>query len=554
MSRKTIPDDRLVELQKRLEMLSPRSSERQKLIAAFGELYGVSIYSVYRALRNRTIPKGMRRIDAGKSRILPSTELERFCQIIAASKIKTINLQNHYLPTSEAIRLLEETGFEINGEIIKAPRNVLKKTTVNRYLKKWGFDLKSLSIEPIVTRFEAKHSNECWQFDLSPSDLKTLEEWPEWVNKKDGRPTLMLYSIVDDRSGVAFQEYHVVYGEDVEAALKFLFKAMTPKNIEGFPFQGIPAIIYTDNGPIAKSQIFQRVMTLLGIELRLHMPKGKDGRRTTARSKGKVERPFRTVKEVHETLYHFHKPKDEKEANQWLINYILRYNEKEHRKEPHSRIENWIKSHPASGIRTMCSWERFCAFAREPERKKVGPDARVSANGCIYQVSPELAEKWAILWWGMFDNDIYLECDDERYGPYHSDAGTIPLNRYRSYKKTKNELRADAIEQLAKDLSLPKEALSVDTRTADALKRRLPEQTPLVEFFEPDPFQEFTFQTTLQAKKTISDYLGVPLSALPPEDIETINTILSETLKKKSVMEKIRDHFRPHHKERKNAD
>jgi len=210
MSRKTIPDDRLVELQKRLEMLSPRSSERKKLIVAFGGLYGVSIYSVYRALRNRTIPKGMRRIDAGKSRILPSTELERFCQIIAASKIKTINLQNHYLPTSEAIRLLEETGFEINGEIIKAPRHVLKKTTVNRYLKKWGFDLKSLSIEPIVTRFEAKHSNECWQFDLSPSDLKTLEEWPEWVNKKDGRPTLMLYSIVDDRSGVAFQEYQLL--------------------------------------------------------------------------------------------------------------------------------------------------------------------------------------------------------------------------------------------------------------------------------------------------------------------------------------------------------
>ena len=29
------------------------------------------------------------------------------------------------------------------------------------------------------------------------------------------------------------------------------------------------------------------------------MPRGHDGRRTTARSKGKVERPFRTVKEVH---------------------------------------------------------------------------------------------------------------------------------------------------------------------------------------------------------------------------------------------------------------
>jgi hypothetical protein len=44
------------------------------------------------------------------------------------------------------------------------------------------------------------------------------------------------------------------------------------------------------------------------------------GRRVTARSKGKVERPFRTVKEAHETLYHFHTPQNEAEANLWLRN------------------------------------------------------------------------------------------------------------------------------------------------------------------------------------------------------------------------------------------
>ncbi len=46
-------------------------------------------------------------------------------------------------------------------------------------------------------------------------------------------------------------------------------------------------------------------MRALGIEWQTHIPAGKDGTRTTARSKGKVERPFRTVKEAHETLYHF---------------------------------------------------------------------------------------------------------------------------------------------------------------------------------------------------------------------------------------------------------
>ena len=43
---------------------------------------------------------------------------------------------------------------------------------------------------------------------------------PPWVDPWRGAPQLMLYSVVDDRSGVAYQEYHCVYGEDVEAALR----------------------------------------------------------------------------------------------------------------------------------------------------------------------------------------------------------------------------------------------------------------------------------------------------------------------------------------------
>jgi hypothetical protein len=165
----------------------------------------------------------------------------------------------------------------------------------------------------------------------------------------------MLFSVVDDRSGVAYQEYRCVYGEDVEAALRFLFNAMAPKQIDGFLFQGIPKMIYTDHGSVARSQVFQQVMRYLDIDVRAHLPQGKDGRRVTARSKGKVERPFRTVKEMHETLYHFHEPKDEEEANAWLINFLMRYNAMEHRSEPHSRMEDWLENLPASGVQAGCT-------------------------------------------------------------------------------------------------------------------------------------------------------------------------------------------------------
>ena len=62
---------------------------------------------------------------------------------------------------------------------------------------------------------------------MSPSDLKQLQT-PPWIDPdRSGAPTLMLFSLVDDRSGVAYQEYRCVYGEDVEAALRLLFAAMS---------------------------------------------------------------------------------------------------------------------------------------------------------------------------------------------------------------------------------------------------------------------------------------------------------------------------------------
>ena len=193
-------------------------------------------------------------------------------------------------------------------------------------------------------------------------------------------------------------------------------------------------MIYTDNGPIARSHIFQKVLGYLGVELRTHIPAGKDGKRVTARSKGKVERPFRTVKEMYETLFHFHEPQTEEEANAGLQQYLLRYNDMDHRKEPHSRIQDWLENLPPSGVHEMCNWHRFCTFAREPERRKVGGDARVAVDGVAYEVDPELAGETVVLWWGLFDNELYVEHGDKRSGPYYPIGGPILLHRYRAHK------------------------------------------------------------------------------------------------------------------------
>jgi hypothetical protein len=472
---------------------------------------------------------------------MPRQELERYCEIIAALKLRTANGKGRHLSTREAIRLLELYGVDTPEGHVQAPTTLLTKTTINRYLKKWGYDHASLLKQPPAVRFQAEHSNECWQFDLSPSDLKQIAN-PPAIEEGRGHPQLMLYSVVDDRSGVAYQEYHCVYGEDVEAALRFLFAAMSPKATESFPFQGIPNLLYMDAGPIARSQVFQQVMRYLGVEVRTHMPRGKDGRRVTARSKGKVERPFRTVKELHETLYHFHAPETEAEANAGLLQFVLRYNTMNHRSEPHSRLEDWLENLPASGVRVMCSWERFCTFAREPEKRKVGGDARVTVDGVSYEVDPDLAGETVMLWWGLFDQDLYVEYGERRYGPYHPVGGPIPLNRYRRFKKTAYEKRAERIEALAAKLNLPRAAL--DGHHALALPVDTP-PPPVQPFNDPDPFQELTYPSALKAKQAIASELLMPLAELHPKQLEALDALLAQTLRKSDVADYVRLHLKP---------
>ena len=510
-------------------------------MAATAELYGVTRSTLYRALRGQLRPQAAQRVDKGIPRAMPAAALERYCEIIAALKLRTTNGKGRHLSTRRAIALLEEHGVETKDGLVRAPRGVLKRPTLDRYLRRWGLDQDQLTRPPAAVRFEAEHSNALWQFDLSPSDLKQVKA-PPWVEPGRGAPTLMLYSVVDDRSGVCYQEYRCVYGEDVEAALRFLFAAMAPKPEEGFAFQGIPEALYLDNGPIAKSRVFHSVMEHLGVRVLTHLPAGKDGRRPTARSKGKVERVFRSVKEAHETLYHFHEPETDAEANLWLRRYLLHYNAQPHRSAGCSRSEDWLARLPEGGFRAMCTWERFCTFAREPERRKVGGDARITVEGVVYEVDPELAGETVVLWWGLFDRDLFVEHGERRFGPYRPSGGPIPLHRYRKHKRTARDERADRIAALATKLTVPRAALTGRPELETMVDRR-PALVPSRPFVDPDPFRELVYPSAIEAKRAIADLLGVPLGRLAAEERAAIDAILRETLARDLVLARIRARF-----------
>lgn len=535
-----MPFETLASLKVRLAQLSPRNTERKLLIEQTASLYGVSVETVYRALRQGYKPKGVRRADQGKPRKLSRVELNRYCEIIAALKVRTKNKNGRHISTVRALEILEKYGIETPQGLVKVEPGLLSRSLVNRYLKIFGYDEPTLICQPPFVRFQAEFSNACWQFDISPSDLKHVEK-PLWV--EDGRtPTLMLFSVVDDRSGVSYQEYRCVYGEDAESALRFLFNAMSAKSLDGLVLNGIPEMIYMDNGPVAKSNVFKRVMEGLGVRIQTHEPDGKDGRRKTARSKGKVERPFRTVKEAHETLYHFHKPENEAEANLWLQQYLITYNQRPHRSEEHSRAEDWLANLPTEGMREMCSWDTYCSFAREPERKTVDSNARVKVDGSEYEVAADLAGQAVILWWGLFDNELFVEHDGKKYGPYSQVSGPIPLHKYRKFKKTKSEERADRIEELANQLGLPRAAVTGEPELAKAVERQpLPKQT--VPFPTGGQGEAANFPNAIVAKLAIADYFGKKMGNLPQDDCSYIAEVLEKTLNNNDVIALVKSHF-----------
>ena len=541
----SVPIEALALLRRRLTALPAKHPDRQQLMESTRTLYGVSRATLYRLLRGDRQPRVAHRADSGSPRVMSAADIERWCEIVAAMKVRTTNKKGRHLSTVRILDLLEKHGVETPDGLQRLAPGKLTASTINRHMRRLGYDHERMTRPPPAVRFQAERSNELWHFDMSPSDLKKLAVPPWFDPDRAGAPTLMLFSVVDDRSGVAYLEYRCVYGEDAESALRFLFAAMSAKPDATNPFQGIPKALQLDNGPVAKSAVFKRVMENLGVEVITHMPAGSDGRRTTARAKGKVERPFRTVKDAHEALYHFSQPETEDEANNWLKHYIATtYNGGDHRSEQHSRLDDWLANLPPDGVHQMCAWERFCTFAREPERRLVGIDCRITVAGVTYEVDADLAGETVVVWWGLFDQELFVEQGEERFGPYHPVGGPIPLHRYRKHRKGRREIRADKVGELAAKLNLPRSALAGDGDVVMIGVGSAPSKpvasTP---FRDPDPFNEIAFPSVLAAKRAIADELRLPLAKLADEDRLFINDLLSRTLGKPEILAAVRGRF-----------
>jgi hypothetical protein len=108
-------------------------------------LYGLSTGTVYREMNRVRRPHTVHRADLGKPRVLAQPDLERYCELVAALKLRTTNKNNRHLSTGRAIELLEDYGIETTHGLVRAPKGLLKRPTVNRYLSLWHLDLSHLT-------------------------------------------------------------------------------------------------------------------------------------------------------------------------------------------------------------------------------------------------------------------------------------------------------------------------------------------------------------------------------------------------------------------------
>lgn len=145
MADEHIPLEALIILQNNLDILSLRHPNRKLLIEEMAGLYGASVSTVHRSISCHFLLHATRRADYNRPGVMSRELMGRYCQVIAALKIRTTDDKGLHLSTKDNIRILEESGAKTLDRTIGNPKNLLKISIISRYLNRWGMIVSPLS-------------------------------------------------------------------------------------------------------------------------------------------------------------------------------------------------------------------------------------------------------------------------------------------------------------------------------------------------------------------------------------------------------------------------
>ena len=321
-------------------------------------------------------------------------------------------------------------------------------------------------------------------------------------------------------------------GEDTLTALDFLYHAFSKITDSEVELYGIPDFIYTDNASFVKSKLFMRVMAKLGIQVLTHLPRGKGGRKTTARAKGKSERLHRTIKTIVEPRYKFDLPKNLDHANRCLAELAVELAHKKHRSQNITRHQVWKTNLPAHAALSICSQEHYSLLLREPIERAVKSDATVQLNNVHYQLSPQFAGEDVIILVSLDKTCINIEYRDEEYGPFLPVEAPTPFGEYNHHKKSAKEQAADNVVELSTVISLRLPDYETQTRRA-----------PLNVNVNLLPGYVKKHSSSLEAKLALAKHLGKPLSLLTEKQRQFIDALTEQTLEHDVLLAHLSDYM-----------
>lgn len=524
-----IPLEVLYRLDEKITNLPYQGKLRRTLVQEVALRYQLSETTVYRQLRNLMLHpvERMTRKDKGCPKIIKEEELYHYCQLVAAMKIRSMNGKKHMLSTAQCIKFLEDDGVTVKNRTIKAPKNLLKVSTINNYLNHYLISPDDILSEPTVNHFEAAYSNQCWQFDITPSELHRLPS-----QHPDDPRRLMVYSVIDDKSGLVYSRYYLAEGEDTLTALDFLYHAFSKMTGEQPELYGIPDFIYTDNASFIKSRLFMRVMTKLGIQVLTHLPRGKGGRKTTARAKGKSERLHRSIKSMVEPRYQFELPNELDHGNDYLRQFAIEIAHKKHRTQNLTRYQVWKTNLPAQVDLSICSYEHYSLLLRDPVERTVKSDATVQFNCVHYQLHPQFAGEEVLLLISPDNASIHIEYREQEYGPFLPIEAPTLFGEYNHHKKSEKEQAADNVVALSQHIALNLPAYENQTKHA-----------PLNINVNLLPGYVKKYQTPLEAKLGLAKHLGKPISLLTEKQKQFIDTLTQQTLEHDALIAQLNEYM-----------
>jgi len=363
--------------------------------------------------------------------------------------------------------------------------------TLNRVRRGYGLTKRELGQDMRAgVRFEAKHPNQLWQIDSTGSSMffqdmdgSVLYESPLKRTRNRStqrRPHIWFIAVVDDYSRALWAQ--IVPANDTHAWLGAFGNAAREKGSE-FPLCGLPDEIYVDNDSVVRSVRFTRIMEMFDPPVKIRKALPYIGKR----SKGKVERAIRTIKDGFEAEHRaaevphlarvidqsHHQPtkwRSLEEANEHLYTWLLEYNNRSHSSTGEAPFRRWVNGTYAKRPRVVSEQMLKGYMLMDSRQSVIQRDLCVVVNRVRYalpRTEPfvSMVRQRVTIWCSPeYAGCVFADVDGASY-EIHPSSGPLAWGEFRAIPhSTREKIKLE----IAKSDDVPVEIRAPEDVPADA--------------------------------------------------------------------------------------